>query len=94
MDEDSKAVLVRISGRVQGVSFRVWTRARARELGLAGWVRNEGDGSVSALIAGPETAVSAMLKEFWKGPPGASVVAVEAQTASLAKAPSGFQITV
>ncbi|WP_431322858.1 acylphosphatase [Rhizobium sp. YTU87027] len=93
MGEGSKAVLVRISGRVQGVSFRVWTRARAEEFGLAGWVRNEDDGSVTALIAGPQTAVSAMLKEFWKGPPGASVVTVETEAASLAKPPSGFRIT-
>ncbi|MBB3393776.1 MULTISPECIES: acylphosphatase [unclassified Rhizobium] len=93
MGKDRKAVLVRISGRVQGVSFRVWTRARAEQLGLVGWVRNEDDGTVKALIAGPQTAVSAMLKEFWKGPPGASVVAVEVEVASPAAIPSGFQIT-
>ncbi|OWW05430.1 acylphosphatase [Rhizobium sp. R72] len=93
MDDDPKAMLVRISGRVQGVSFRVWTRARAEALGLAGWVRNEDDGSVSALIAGQDAAVSAMLKEFWQGPPGASVVAVEVHAASLNTVPAGFQIT-
>jgi acylphosphatase len=93
MDENPKAVLVRISGRVQGVSFRVWTRARAEEFGLTGWVRNEDDGSVRALIAGPDTAVSAMLREFWKGPPGASVVAVEAEAASPERTPLGFRIS-
>ena len=93
MGENSKAVRVRISGLVQGVSFRVWTRFRAEEFGLAGWVRNETDGSVTALIAGPETAVLAMLKEFWKGPPGASVQAVEAEPVSPESVPSGFRIT-
>ena len=43
-----RAVLVRITGRVQGVSFRVWTRIEAERLGLHGWVRNEADGSVSS----------------------------------------------
>ncbi|WP_028745940.1 acylphosphatase [Rhizobium mesoamericanum] len=93
MEENPKAVLVRISGRVQGVSFRVWTRARAEDFGLSGWVRNEDDGSVRALIVGPEGAVSAMLKEFWKGPPGASVSAVEAEPASQETTPSGFRIS-
>ena len=47
------AVRVRITGRVQGVYFRGWTRDEAARLGLDGWVRNEADGSVTALIAGP-----------------------------------------
>jgi len=44
--DDRKAVLVRITGRVQGVGFRVWTRQQAQRLGLTGWVCNEDDGSV------------------------------------------------
>ncbi|RDJ05577.1 acylphosphatase [Rhizobium grahamii] len=93
MDTDSKVVKVRISGRVQGVSFRVWTRKRARRLGLKGWVRNEDDGSVMALIAGEESAVSSMLKDFWKGPPGASVDAVNVETTWPESLPDGFEIT-
>ena len=93
MDADSTVMKVRISGRVQGVSFRVWTRDRARRLGLKGWVRNEDDGSVMALIAGEETAVSSMLKDFWKGPPGASVDAVNVETAWPETVPDGFEIT-
>ncbi len=46
-------VRARVTGRVQGVWFRGWTEAEARRLGLAGWVKNEADGSVTALIAGP-----------------------------------------
>jgi acylphosphatase len=48
----TRAALVRISGRVQGVSFRFWTRQEAERLNLNGWVRNEPDGSVQALVAG------------------------------------------
>ncbi len=93
MDMDVKAVLVRVSGRVQGVSFRVWTRTQAERFGLTGWVRNEDDGSVKALIGGSEAAVSAMLEEFWKGPPGAIVRAVQVDAAAPESLPSGFRIT-
>ncbi|MBP1860114.1 acylphosphatase [Rhizobium herbae] len=93
MMDDHKAVLVRITGRVQGVGFRVWTRQQAQRLGLTGWVRNEDDGSVRALIAGPDSAVSSMLKQFGNGPPGASVSSVDMETASPDLVPSGFRIT-
>ncbi|TJV10205.1 MAG: hypothetical protein E5Y18_23585 [Mesorhizobium sp.] len=61
MEDGRKAVRVRLMGRVQGVSFRVWTRTEAEGLGLSGWVRNQEDGSVTALIVGAESAVSTML---------------------------------
>ncbi|TIP82386.1 MAG: acylphosphatase, partial [Mesorhizobium sp.] len=67
MEDGRKAVRVRLRGRVQGVSFRVWTRTEAERLGLSGWVRNEEDGSVTALIVGADGAVSTMLDRFWKG---------------------------
>ena len=47
--QGERAVRARISGTVQGVSYRVWTRGEAMRLGLTGWVRNERDGSVTAL---------------------------------------------
>ena len=93
MSDDYQAALVRITGKVQGVSFRVWTRNEALRLGLAGWVRNESDGSVAAFIAGPDTAISTMIERFWHGPPGASVSSVEKQPTTLAEMPTGFRIT-
>ncbi|MBB4568043.1 acylphosphatase [Rhizobium leucaenae] len=93
MADDYEAALVRITGRVQGVSFRVWTRNEASRLGLAGWVRNEADGSVLALIAGPNTAISTMIERFWHGPPGASVSSVEKKPAALTQTPTRFRIT-
>ena len=84
---------VHITGRVQGVSFRFWAREEARRLGLGGWVRNEPDGSVTALIAGSDSAVSLMLERFWQGPAGAVVADVRAEPADGTVAPSGFSIT-
>jgi acylphosphatase len=72
---------VLISGRVQGVGFRMWTEEEACERGLVGWVRNRRDGSVEALFAGPAEAVADMVEACWQGPPGARVDAVEAQAA-------------
>jgi acylphosphatase len=93
MSDDHEAALVRITGKVQGVSFRVWTRDQAAHLGLTGWVRNEKDGSVVALIAGSDAAIKAMLERFGQGPSGASVSRVETQPTVLAEMPTGFLIT-
>ncbi|RWO00182.1 acylphosphatase [Mesorhizobium sp.] len=87
-----KAVRVRLRGRVQGVSFRVWTRTEAERLGLSGWVRNEEDGSVTALIVGADGAVLTMLDRFWKGPTGASVSSVTSQDVDAGQEPNGFRI--
>ena len=84
---------VHISGHVQGVSFRFWTREQAVRLGLSGWVRNEPDGSVTALVAGSEGAVRLMLERFWQGPAGAVVADVRAEAADDIAVPAGFSIT-
>lgn len=86
-------MLVRVVGRVQGVGFRVWTQREARRLGLRGWVRNEPDGSVSALLAGSNQAVAEMLKVLWQGPSGSHVKSVEQRPADVSDAPMDFDIT-
>jgi len=73
-----KAVRVLISGRVQGVWYRAWTKKRAELLGLDGWVRNRSEGGVEALFAGPDETVDQMLAECADGPPYARVSAVSA----------------
>ena len=72
-----KAVDVRITGRVQGVSFRYYTSERARQLGVTGWVRNEPDGSVAGHFEGPADAVDALVAWCHEGPAAAHVDAVE-----------------
>jgi acylphosphatase len=71
-----RTVRVRITGRVQGVSYRYWTERNAGALGLDGWVCNRRDGSVEALFSGAGEAVAEMLKRCQDGPPAAAVEAV------------------
>ena len=86
-----KAVRVLISGRVQGVWFRAWTKQQATALGLDGWVRNCREGDVEALFAGPDEAVDAMIAECGNGPPHARVSAVSTEPDSPPQA-LGFRV--
>ena len=72
---------VRITGHVQGVLFRVWTRDEARRLGLAGWVRNCPDGSVEVHLEGDQAMVRWMIDKLGYGPEGARVDRAEARDA-------------
>lgn len=87
---DTKAVLVRIEGRVQGVFYRGWTVEEAMRRQLRGWVRNRRDGSVEALFAGAKDAVEEMLEACWQGPPSARVSAVLPKAAEMPTEP-GFR---
>jgi acylphosphatase len=78
-----KAVDVRITGMVQGVSFRAYTRQQAHGLGVAGWVRNEPDGSVAGHFEGPERAVDALVAWCRHGPAYAEVDEVAVSDAEL-----------
>lgn len=75
MDERFEAS---VQGRVQGVCFRHYTRKRAQELQLRGWVRNERDGSVKVLAEGPREQLDALLEFLHRGPDGARVDRVRA----------------
>jgi acylphosphatase len=94
MDESgggTRAVRVRVTGRVQGVGFRAWTAAEAAARGLAGWVRNEADGSVAALFSGEGAAVRDMIAALREGPRLARVDGVEAGPAEAPERP-GFHV--
>jgi len=64
---------VRVTGQVQGVFFRAWTREQADRLDVRGWVRNSADGSVEAHIEGTEESVAQLIQLLQRGPPGARV---------------------
>ncbi|HEX6939249.1 MAG TPA: acylphosphatase [Longimicrobiales bacterium] len=73
MRDDETIRAYRITGRVQGVGFRWWTRAEAEALRLRGTVRNGEDGSVEVVAAGDPAALEHFRRRLAEGPPGARV---------------------
>ncbi len=72
-----RRVSLRVTGRVQGVGFRYSTEAKARDLGVAGWVRNCGDGSVEIVAEGDRESIRLLLEWCRRGPRSACVENVE-----------------
>ena len=68
---------IEIRGRVQGVGYRGSMIEQARRLQLRGWVRNRRDGSVEALVHGPQAAIDQIVAWARVGPRWASVASVE-----------------
>jgi acylphosphatase len=66
-----------VHGRVQGVFFRDTARRLARQLGVAGWIRNRPDGAVEAVFEGTADAVDRMTDWVRQGPRGARVDELE-----------------
>ncbi len=80
---------------VQGVGFRYWTRVKASELALGGYVKNLPDSSVEALVSGPRHAVETMLQRMGSGPAHSRVEEVEIVEISETDEPvKGFKILV
>lgn len=71
------AVRVYVSGIVQGVGYRAFTKRTADSYGLSGWVRNLPDGRVEVFVQGHENVVWEFLKDLWKGPPAGRVDRME-----------------
>jgi acylphosphatase len=87
-----RSVELHVTGRVQGVSYRWYAAREAIRLGLAGWIRNEPDGSVRAHAEGPDEAVDAFMAWCRQGPPAARVEDVTANDAE-AHGATSFDIT-
>ena len=68
---------VRVKGLVQGVAFRHFTKERARELGLAGWVKNLPDGSVEVWAEGAPDRLDLLVAWLRHGPPAARVAELD-----------------
>ena len=81
-----------VTGQVQGVFFRDSCRREAQSREVAGWVRNNDDGSVEAVFEGGEAAVDAMVAWMRRGPRDARVEAVDV-TPEDAEGLDGFAVT-
>lgn len=68
-----KTVKAIVSGTVQGVGFRMYTRAQAQKLGVCGYVRNLGNGDVEIVATGATEAVDNLIEWAKSGPPSAVV---------------------
>ncbi|XP_016835921.2 acylphosphatase-2 isoform X1 [Cricetulus griseus] len=60
MAERLKSVDYEVFGRVQGVSFRMYTEEEAKKTGVVGWVKNTSKGTVTGQVQGPEAKVDSM----------------------------------
>ena len=74
---DTVARMVVVRGLVQGVFFRDSTRRLALDAGVTGWVGNEPDGSVRAVLEGPPARVEELLAWMREGPRDAVVEDVQ-----------------
>ncbi len=82
---------LRIHGLVQGVCYRWSMVQEAQRLGARGWVRNRGDGTVEALIGGPDQVLAQLITWAQRGPDGAEVSRTEVEWAELEHLPpEGF----
>jgi len=92
MDQSKKHI--RISGRVQGVGFRHFTKQNAQRLNLNGWVKNLPDGDVEAVFVGDEGNVTEMLEKMKSGPRTARVddLSVDEENEALQESFDGFSV--
>jgi acylphosphatase len=82
-----------ISGRVQGVFFRMETKRAADRIGVYGWVRNLRDGTVEAIFEGNQDQVDTILAWCKEGPPNAQVSDVKLDWQDYTGEFSGFDIS-
>ncbi|MFW5947016.1 MAG: acylphosphatase [Gemmatimonadota bacterium] len=82
----------RITGTVQGVGFRWWTRKTASALNIRGFVRNARDGSVEVEAEGSEADLDAFEERLRQGPAGARVRGFQEREPGRDRLPTGFEI--
>jgi len=81
-----------VRGRVQGVGFRWFVEREAHVLQVAGWVRNNPDGTVEVLAQGTRDQLAGLHSRLREGPRAARVDEVEATDAEPAPGMASFQI--
>ena len=92
MAEQSRAHAI-ISGRVQGVFYRMETQGAAHRNGVNGWVRNLPDGTVEAVFEGEKDRVDAILDWCWQGPSNSRVEDVKVDWQDFTGEFNDFKVT-
>jgi acylphosphatase len=87
----NRTVHVTITGKVQGVGYRMWVEREASRRRLDGWVRNRRNGSVEAVFSGSSDIVEAMIAACRAGPTAATVMQVAIEEVLAPPAP-GFRV--
>jgi len=90
--DDTKRYRITVSGRVQGVGFRFFTRDVAQSLGLSGWVMNLIGGGVELEAEGKQPAIDRLIEELRQGPPLSRVRDVDVQELTATGGSDGFFI--
>ena len=87
-----KRVHAIVHGRVQGVFFREYTKRKAKELGLEGWVKNLPDRTVEAVFRGEAEQVTSMVQWLQIDSPQSDVIKVDLQEENPHEESVGFII--
>jgi acylphosphatase len=91
-DSDLASLQAMVYGHVQGVFFRAFVTQRAKELGLAGYVRNLRGGAVEVVAEGERKQLERLLSQLKVGPPAARVERVASSWSEYSGAYSGFRV--
>lgn len=81
-----------VTGRVQGVGFRLFAEAAAAREGVHGWVRNRADGAVEAWVEGDAESVQRIEAALHRGPSGALVDRVDIEDVVPTGRATGFMV--
>ena len=92
MNDERARVHLHISGKVQGVYYRVTAADEARRLGLTGWVRNLPDGRVEAVAEGSRRHLDRFVAWCRHGPPAAEVSNIDTTWADATGDLEPFQV--
>jgi len=72
-----KTYKIILSGRVQGVFFRLFTKKKANELGIKGYVKNLENDKIEAVFQGKEDSIKKIINWCKKGPSSARIDSIK-----------------
>jgi acylphosphatase len=91
-EEKEIRVHIRVSGVVQGVGYRFFTRSHATKMGIKGYVRNMPDGTVEIEAEADREKIDSFIEKLNQGPPAADVSEIETEEVSGKKKYDGFEV--